>query len=100
MANLINYSIFSFEKWNFGQCLGAIDGKHVMIQKPRLGGSVYHNYKSRESVVLMAVVDADYKFVVIDVGQPGSQSDGGVWECSAFGQALCLGTIFFTILHE
>jgi hypothetical protein len=86
-----NAVCFSFQRWNFDRCLGSIDGKHIMIQKPKLGGSIFHNYKQRESIVLMAVVDADYKFIVIDVGQPGSQSDGGVWESSIFGQGLLLG---------
>jgi len=39
----------------------------------------------------MAIVDANYKFLIIDVGQPGSQSDGGVWESSVFGMALARG---------
>lgn len=39
----------------------------------------------------MAVVDAAYRFVIVDIGQSGSQSDGGVWEASAFGAALATG---------
>lgn len=42
----------------------------------------YHNYKSRFSVVLMAVVDADYKFIYANVGVQGRVSDGGI-----FGQS-------------
>jgi len=52
---------------------------------------VYFNYKHQESIVLMAIVDADYKFLIIDVGQPGNQSDGGVWESSVLGMALARG---------
>ncbi|KAF6028174.1 hypothetical protein EB796_013525 [Bugula neritina] len=77
-----------FEKWNFPTCLGSIDGKHVSIQKPSADEPVYFNYKHQESIVLMAIVDADYKFLIIDVGQPGNHSDGGVWESSVLGMAL------------
>lgn len=63
---------------------------------------MYHNYKQRESIVLMAICDASYKFIIIDVGQPGSQSDGGVWESSVFGRSLLLGIItdtYINVLH-
>ena len=80
--------LYRFEKWNFPHCLGSVDGKHITLQKPKNAGSLFFNYKQRESIVLMAVCDAQYKFLVIDVGQPGSCSDGGVWEAFQFGRAL------------
>ncbi|KAL1246996.1 hypothetical protein QQF64_034505 [Cirrhinus molitorella] len=39
-------------KWQFPNCLGAIDGIHIYIQPPANSGSTYHNYKSRFSIVL------------------------------------------------
>ena len=43
--------------------------------------------KSPFSINLMAIVDADYKFLVVDIGQMGSASDGGVLDNSNFGSA-------------
>ena len=42
----------SFEnKWNFRHCLGAIDGKHIIMQAPAKSGSLSYNYKKSFSIV-------------------------------------------------
>jgi hypothetical protein len=43
--------------------------------RPDGSGSEFFNYKSYFSTVLMALVDADYKFIAIEVGAHGSPSD-------------------------
>ncbi|KAL2096923.1 hypothetical protein ACEWY4_006130 [Coilia grayii] len=54
---------------------------------------VRQNYKGTYSVVLLAVVDAEYCFRVVDVGAYGRTSDGGVLANSTFGQKLQDGTL-------
>ncbi|CAK1591625.1 unnamed protein product [Parnassius mnemosyne] len=78
-----------FEKrWNFPHCLGAIDGKHVSIALPPGCGSEFYNYKNRHSMVLMAIVDAQYKFILCDFGTNGRISDGGVLRNTVFFEKL------------
>lgn len=79
--------------WNFPNCIGALDGKHVVIRAPPNSGSRFYNYKKTFSTVLLAIVDANYKFVVVDVGAYGRNSDGGILSNSKLGQKICSDTI-------
>ena len=58
------------------------------MQAPANSGSAFYNHKGSFSIVLLAIVDAEYRFIAVDIGQYGSSSDGGVFNHSAIGQAL------------
>ena len=45
-------------------------------------GSEYFNYKGYFSVVLLALVDEDYKFLWVNAGASGSSSDAQIFNCS------------------
>lgn len=53
---------------NFLHCIGGIDGKHIKIQPPFNAGSSFFNHKNFHSIVPLTVVDAQYKFLIIDAG--------------------------------
>ena len=80
-------------RWNFYHACGALDGKDIAIKKPRRSGSLYHNYKGFFSIVLLGLVNADYKFLWVHIGSSGSSSDCGVFNRSSLEPALREGTL-------
>ena len=74
--------------WHLPHCIGAIDGKHIAMQGPKNSGSLYFNYKGWFSIVLMAVCDASYNFILVGIGQYGSPNDSSVLNNSEMGKAF------------
>ena len=75
-------------RWNFPHVIGAIDGKHIACKAPANTGSDYYNYKGFFSVILLAVVTSDYKFLWIDVSGKGSSSDAHIYNASDLKEGL------------
>ncbi|CAH2088123.1 unnamed protein product [Euphydryas editha] len=80
-----------WNRWNVPNCFGAIDGKHVRIKAPQNSGSIFFNYKDYYSTVLLAIVDANCKFIAVDVGSYGKEGDSGIFKKSAMGKRICSG---------
>lgn len=50
-------------------------------------------YKGENSIVLLALVNPKYKFMVIDVGSYGKNSNGGIFNKSSLGESLEQGKL-------
>lgn len=81
------------EYWSFPNCIGSIDGKHVTVKCPNNTGSNHYCYLNKFSIVLMAIVGPDYRFICVDVGGYGKNSDGGIFEASNIGQRFEEGSL-------
>ncbi|KAB0804863.1 hypothetical protein PPYR_01833 [Photinus pyralis] len=73
---------------HFPNCLGAVDGKHIRVNKFPHSGSMNLNYKSYFSIVLMAIADCDYKFTYVDIGAYGKDCDSSVFQETSFFKLL------------
>ena len=77
-------------RWNVPHALGALDGK-----KPKNTGAIYHNYKGFFSIVMLALVDGQYKVRWADAGTDGSCSDGQIFNASQLKRRIEDGRIGF-----
>ena len=75
-------------RWDFPHVIGIVDGKHIRINRPRKTGSLYYNYKGYFSLVLLAICNANYEFIYVDIGAEGKASDGGTWRRCTFHDYL------------
>ena len=80
-------------RWRFPNCLGALDSKHIMIKAPPNSGGTFYNYKKHFPTVLLALVDANYRFIFVDIGEYGSNTDGNVFKFSTFGKKYMAGQL-------
>ena len=79
-------------RWNVPYALGALDGKHVALKN---SGALYHNYKGFFSIVMLALVDEQYKFRWVDVGTAGSCSDAQIFNTCHLKRKIDDGSIGF-----
>lgn len=81
------------QRANFPHCIGAVDGKHIRLIKPIQSASLYYNYKNYYSINLMAVADANYNFIYVDVGAYGKDADSTIFQNCSLWNKLENGTL-------
>lgn len=59
--------------WNFPNCLAALDGKELRIRSPPRSGSMFYNYKKLLSFKVLAICDAFYRFMWVNIGDFGKK---------------------------
>ena len=74
---------------------GALDGKHVALKKPKNSGALYHNYKGFFSIVMLALLDGQYRFRWVDAGTAGSCSDAQIFNACQLKRRIEDGRIGF-----
>jgi hypothetical protein len=91
LRHMPNPSVEMFKKiaeefrslWNFPNCIGSIDGKHIQLKCPRNTGSQFFNYKQFHSMVLQVVLEARMKFIAVG---------GGLWQTK---RRRCFPILYF-----
>lgn len=68
---------------NFPHCVGALTGKYLNVQ-----GATKIVSKDSSSILLLAVCDSKYRFILVDIGSLASQSEGEIFKQSLFGQTV------------
>lgn len=65
--------------WNFPMCIGAIDGKRFLVQSQNTGPE-FCDYKGYHGILMVALVDANYKFLYVATEAQGQANAVGFWD--------------------
>lgn len=93
---LIGHKFETF--WNFPHSVGLLDGKHINFRPPRKEGSKYRNYKGKNSIVLLTLVDAEYTFFFVDIGRNDRMYDSAVFRVIPLSKKLYSDALNFPLL--
>ena len=77
-----------FFKSQFPLIIGALDGTHIPIHKPKDDPASYRNYKNFESLHVMCMCDHKTKILYHNVGMPGKNDDSYVFKQSDLPEKL------------
>ena len=84
----VNISNDFYRRTQFPNCICAFDGKHIRIKMSTGSGSLFYNYKHFYSILLLALVAANYCLITVDVGAFGKSIDSNVFKKSNIGRKL------------
>ena len=82
-----------FEKHGFPQCLGAVDGTHIVIKRPSEKSTDYINRKSMCSLNIQAVADHKYCFIDVSIKCSSCVHEARVFSNSSINTKLRNGSI-------
>ena len=91
------------EEWQFPYAFAAVDGSHLPIKCPKGGAQAmkqYFNFKGFYSIVLMALVDAEYRFIWASVGAPGNTHDSTLMQSTELWNRIVTGNVIPNIVQQ
>ena len=88
------------QRWKLQHALRALDGQQPAMECPRWSRFRYYNYKGFYSVDLLALVNANYRFLWAVVGSNGCCSDAQIFNDCQLKQSVMDGTIAFFMLNH
>lgn len=86
--NLINISEKFYSKFHFPNCIGSINVKQIYTKHHQNKLTKMDTEKNTHSVVLQAIVDADYKFISIEVSNKGHEHATTIFASSTLQKLL------------
>ncbi|KAL7631682.1 UNVERIFIED_CONTAM: hypothetical protein RMT77_018006 [Armadillidium vulgare] len=94
-----NKNVQDFIRRGFPGTIGALDGCHINIMKPRERAEAYYTRKNKYDVNCMAVCNAQKLFIYLYIGDPGSYHDSRVWRRSSLGHRILENENYLTPFH-
>ena len=91
------------EEWQFPYAFAAADGSHLPITCPHGGTQAmkqYFNFKGFYSIVLMGLVDSEYRFVWPSVGAPGNSHDSTLIQSTELWGRIVEGNVIPNVVQQ